>query len=92
MCLIIRIASLLQFNQTIGPIFKIVGKLIPDFLNYLLIYTLLAIMFTVVGNLNFLFFMPEFDGFMMSLLTVINTSIGNYKLLGHRQEIESSDN
>lgn len=90
-CLILRLASLLQFNETIGPIFKIVGKLQGDFLNYFLIYTILAIMFTLVGNLNFMLYLSEYDGFFLSIIKVINISIGNFKILEYKSYLAQTD-
>jgi hypothetical protein len=35
-------------------------------------------MFTIVGNLNFLFYLTEFKDFLASLQTVVDSSLGNY--------------
>jgi len=77
-CLIFRIALILQFNESIGPLIKIVGKLGGDFFNFFLIYLIMTIMFTVVGNINFMNEITMFEGFFQSLLTVIDCSLGNY--------------
>jgi len=44
-CLILRMAHLLQFNEKIGPVIKIVGKMIKDFFNFSMLYFLLVMMF-----------------------------------------------
>jgi len=62
-CLILRVAIVLQFNESIGPLIKIVGKLGGDFFNFFLIYLIMAIMFTVVGNINFMNEIEIFEGF-----------------------------
>ena len=54
-CLIVRIATNLQFSKSIGPIYKILGKMAGDFFNFFLIYFMLTIMFALAGNINFLF-------------------------------------
>ena len=77
-CLVIRVAMVLEYNETIGPLIKIVGKLGTDFLNFFLIYSIITIMFTVVGNVNFMNELTMFEGFFQSLLTVVDTSLGNY--------------
>jgi len=77
-CLILRIAVVLQFNEKIGPLIKIVGKLSTDFSNFFLIYVILTIMFAIVGNINFMNELEIFEGFFQSFLTVIDASLGNY--------------
>ena len=54
-CLIVRISVILQFSESIGPLVKIVGKMLEDFYNFLILYFLIAIMFATIGNLNFLY-------------------------------------
>ena len=59
---------MLQFNQTIGPLLKIVGKMLNDFLNFLILYFILTIMFSIIGLLcAFNFFVAIF----LILLTLI---------------------
>jgi len=54
-CLILRIATNLQFNESIGPLIKIVGKMVQDFLNFFLLYVIFTFMFAIVGNINFIY-------------------------------------
>lgn len=77
-CLIIRISMVLQFNSEIGPLIKIVQKMASDFLNFVVIYTVLLTMFSIVGNLNFLLYMPEFSSLFDSFITLLDASMGNY--------------
>jgi hypothetical protein len=78
-CLILRITDLLQFSSEIGPLIKIVGKMTSDFMNFFALYCILIIMFAIVGNINFIFDLKEqFGGLFESILTVLDTSIGNY--------------
>ena len=51
---------MLQFSESIGPLVKIVSKMFDDFLNFLVLYFLLAIMFTTIANLNFIYTLIEF--------------------------------
>lgn len=88
-CLILRITDLLQFSSEIGPLIKIVGKMTSDFLNFFALYCILVIMFAIVGNINFIFDLKEqFGGLFESVLTVLDTSIGNYNF----QVFESIEN
>lgn len=54
-CLVFRVAVMLQFSESIGPLIKIVGKMVQDFLNFFIMYFILLVMFAIVGNMNFLF-------------------------------------
>lgn len=49
-----------------------------DFLNFFFIYAILVIMFSIVGNINFLEQLKTYRTFFESILTVINASLGNY--------------
>ena len=37
-------------------------------------------MFGIVGNINFIYDLDEFEGMLYSILTVINASLGNFDL------------
>jgi hypothetical protein len=67
-CLILRIAFLLQYNENIGPLLKIVGKMTKDFYNFFLLYLLLTLMFAVVGNINFPTENRDFKDLVSSIL------------------------
>ena len=69
---------MLQFQGNIGPLIKIVGKMVMDFFNYTLLFVLLTLMFSIVGNINFIYDLPEFETFTNSVLTVIDASVGNF--------------
>jgi len=77
-CLILKVLDLIQFSADIGPLVKIVGKMLGDFLNFFILYAILIIMFAVVGNLNFIFYLDEFTGLFESCETVLDASVGNY--------------
>lgn len=77
-CLIMKIIDIIQFTSEIGPLVKIVGKMVGDFMNFLILYALLVIMFAIVGNINFVLDLNEFHGLFESTLTVLDASIGNY--------------
>jgi len=49
-----------------------------DFLNFLIIYIVLVILFCIVGNFNFLFSCTDFASPFHSLITIIDASMGNY--------------
>ena len=49
-----------------------------DFINFLIIYIILLMMFSIVGNLNFLFYAPEYGSLFSSFVTMMDASMGNY--------------
>lgn len=50
-----------------------------DFLNFLIIYAILIIMFSIVGNLLFIIEIPDHYGSLFeSILTIFDASLGNY--------------
>lgn len=69
---------MLQFSEQIGPLVKIVSKMFDDFINFLALYLLLAVMFTTISNLNFLYSLKEFEGLFESFLTITDASLGNF--------------
>lgn len=77
-CLITKLMELILFSSEIGPLVKIVGKMFQDFLNFIILYAILLIMFAIIGNLNFLLELREYKGIFESLITVLDASIGNY--------------
>ena len=40
----------------------------------------MTIMFSIVGNINFLYDLVEFEGMFDSILTVVDASLGNYDI------------
>jgi len=76
--LVVRISVMLQFNDRIGPLMKIVGKMIQDFQNFFVLYAILTLMFSLIGNINFKYYCPEYLTFFDSIFSVINASLGNY--------------
>jgi hypothetical protein len=69
---------MLQYNDKIGPLIKIVGKMMQDFQNFFVLYALLTLMFSLIGNINFKYYSPEYLTFFDSIFAVINASLGNY--------------
>lgn len=77
-CLIWKVLEIVQFSSEIGPLVMIVQKMLGDFVNFVILYTIIVMMFAIVGNINFIFDLKEFDGVFQSCITVIDASIGNY--------------
>lgn len=77
-CLVLRIATILQYNEQVGPLIKIVGKMLQDFFNFVILYFILTIMFALVGNINFLYDVDSFNSFFNAILTVIDACLGNF--------------
>jgi hypothetical protein len=77
-CLVARLFTMLQFNESIGPLLKILDKMMNDFWNFFVIFVMLTMMFAVIGNINFLYTIEEYHGLFPSVLTVFDAAIGNY--------------
>jgi len=77
-CILARIGTIIQFNETLGPLLKIVSKMSQDFLNFFMLYALVTVTFLLVGNINFIYELPEFKDLFTSALTIINASVGNF--------------
>lgn len=75
---ILRVALILQFHETIGPILKIVAKMGQDFLNFFMLYVILTLMFGIVGNINFMLHDKHFEDLFHSVLVVLDSQLGNY--------------
>lgn len=78
-CLCFKIAEVIQFNNEIGPLLKIVGKMGNDFLNFLTIYIILIIMFSIVGNINFFLYCEDYSNLFASLVIMLDSSMGNFE-------------
>jgi len=78
-CLIWKLIEVIQFSSSIGPMIKIVQKMFSDFGNFFILYVILIIMFAIIGNVNFVQVMAEYEGMFESCLTVLDASIGNYQ-------------
>lgn len=79
-CLLWRAIELIQYDNEIGPLVKIVEKMSRDFKNFFILYILLSLMFSIVGSVNYVFYLPSYKGMYKSFLTVVEASIGNYHL------------
>lgn len=52
-----------------------------DFFNFTILYSILVMMFAIVGCTNFLYDLPEFSGLFQAAVSVINYSIGRYDFI-----------
>jgi len=77
-CLIYRISTLLQFSESVGPLYKIIGKMTKDFGSFVILYIIICVGFALVGNINFVSESNQFETFMDALLTVVDASLGNF--------------
>lgn len=68
---------MLQYSEQIGPLIKILSKMLENFLSFSILYVILLIMFSTVGNMNFIIYLTEFQGAFQSILTIIDASLGN---------------
>lgn len=62
-----------------------------DFYNFTLLFILLTVAFAIVCNLNFLFDLKMYEDFFSSILTVVNTSLGNYTFVIFYESIKQQD-
>lgn len=51
-----------------------------DFFNFFLLYVIFTFMFAIIGNINFIYDLEEYEGFFESILTVIDASLGNFDI------------
>ena len=77
-CLITRIISMLYFTETIGPLLKILGKMSQDVFNFFILYSILTVMFAIIGNQIFIYDLDHFFGLINSVLSVVDSSLGNF--------------
>ena len=49
-----------------------------DFLNFFILYLILTVMFAVIGNMNFIYSLKQFQGLLESILTIVDASLGNF--------------
>jgi presenilin-like A22 family membrane protease len=78
--LLFRMMIILQFNEILGPLINIVIKMGGAFYNFFILYCILILMFSFVGNMNFGKKISEFDTFSGAFLTVFQASFGNFDL------------
>ena len=69
---------MLQYSEQVGPLIKVVRKMMLDFFNFCILYFMLTIMFALIGNINFLYEIKQYSGLFSSILSVIDTSLGNF--------------
>ena len=69
---------MLYFTETIGPLLKILGKMSNDFFNFFVLYSILTIMFAIIGNQIFIYDLNQFFGLINSVLSVVDSSLGNF--------------
>ena len=59
-CMIWKILEIVQFSADIGPLVKIVEKMFGDFGNFIILYAIIVVMFAIIGNINFVFEIPQY--------------------------------
>jgi len=77
-CLIFRLSTLLQFSESVGPLYKILGKMTKDFGSFIILYAIICLGFALVGNINFVSESNRFETLMSAILTVVDASLGNF--------------
>lgn len=88
--LLFRLSISLQFNTQIGPLIKIVGKMVTDFQNFFILYVLLTLMFAILGNINFVENISQYSTLFDSVLLVIDASLGQFDF-GIFQQIKNDN-
>ena len=90
MCLVSRLAYVLEFNENIGPLFRILQKSTKVFFSFFIIYAYLVLILGLVGNISFLGINDQYRTFYESILTIIDASMGNFEL--NRKDDPNMDN
>ena len=80
LCLVIRATSDIQYIEAIGPLIKIFEKVAQEMVNFCLLFFVILLVLSLVGNLNYMFYMPQYSNLLESMLTVLNAALGNYDL------------
>lgn len=73
-----KIALVIQFNDIIGPLLKIVEKMGNEFIYFLIFYLILTLMFVVIFNLLFMYYSKEYSTLFNALVTIVNAGVGNF--------------
>ena len=73
-----KILLLLRISPLLGPMIRMMSKMIKDMFIFFLLYTLIIIFFSVIGQCSFMD-VPEFNTFGQSMLYLFNSSLGNYE-------------
>jgi len=50
-----------------------------EFVNFLIFYLILTLMFVMIGNILFMFYCPTYETLFTTLTTITNASMGNFK-------------
>lgn len=79
-CLISRLVYILEFNESIGPLFRILQKSSKVFLSFLIVYISLVLFLGLVGNISFLGSDEKYRDLFTSVLTIIDASMGSFDL------------
>jgi len=88
-CLTARCAINLQYFEQIGPLIKILGKMLINFFNFCVLYSILLVMFTLLGNYNYGRELPKYHGFLTSLFTTVDMTIGNFEFESFKEDDHS---
>ena len=49
-----------------------------DFVNFIVMYFILVMMFSIIANINYMFVCPEYSTLFGSLMIILDSSMGNY--------------
>lgn len=58
--------------------FKIVYKMLFDFLNFMILYLVVALTAAQISSMNFMFYLPSFDTLGRAFITVFDVSLYNF--------------
>ena len=76
----------------VGPLYKILAKLTKDLGSFIILYVIIGLCFALLGNINFVAESEKFEDFIHAILTVVDTSLGNFNFnLDDHQEMSDDD-
>ena len=78
--LVLRLTATLLFNESIGPLIKILGKMTGSFGQFFFLYTLMAVLFSAILFLGFNQASDDFNSLYKTFILVFELSIGSFDL------------
>ena len=78
--LVLRLTTTLLFNESIGPLIKILGKMTGSFTQFFFLYILMAGLFSLIFFTAFSETSTEYNSMYKSFIFVFDLTIGNFDL------------
>lgn len=79
--LVLRLTATLLFNENIGPLIKILGKMTNAFCQFFALYSLFAGLFSIIFFTAFNNASSAYSSIYKSFILIFDLSIGNFDLM-----------